>query len=684
MKNQSNHDHILANALAELFSTPKGARTIARFQALAFETPESMHEGQDSVPTLGIWTLTGKNPGELERNSKFIHEWHYWADISTIPPKNGKMRIALLGESVARAYLFDPLITFASLVESAFSSAGHAVEIIDLARTDLTIGGMMKLLHQLPALKPDAIVCFCGNNWYKLELHPREYLDLAAGLQQGGYPEMARQFREEIMANHARQCMDKLADVAAHIGCQVAVVVPEFNLIDWQSEDPVGTPNLACADMAEWFHHLDLANCAYEKGNYLQAAQHYTRQLELDGGTSWVSLRQLGLCRERLGDRAAAKSALELARDAVCGMFVHHSPRCPKAIQQVLRNKSRQHKFQLVDLPEIFESVLNGALPGRQFFLDYCHLNFDGLRLAAVETAKALIASEDGTVTGVDFAQLRIPFDRKNEAIVHFLAAIHNAHYGQGIQIIRHHCARALDLSSDAAEPMQWYLDLQSRQAPSWMCSSYDKLCQIPIIRRYLSVADPHMNYKFDDTLLVKAISEELATRNFRARDSIWTVEPETMDHSWNLLAPSSSARTFRERMGYALGIQRGYHRATTRQSRFHLAGHKSGPYIVQLTARVPGAVSPSQVTSVRVNDHLVFQTALGGSWKTCEWQVDAGMIHPGPNLITIDWPIPNTHLPEQVDAGVALLEKGIMPDPLPAFGDVHSFVMHAGRMSST
>jgi hypothetical protein len=47
-----------------------------------------------------------------------MHEWDWWANLGRIEPKEaGRARVVLIGESVARGYLYDPQFTPAMALE---------------------------------------------------------------------------------------------------------------------------------------------------------------------------------------------------------------------------------------------------------------------------------------------------------------------------------------------------------------------------------------------------------------------------------------------------------------------------------------------------------------------------------------------------------------------------------------
>jgi hypothetical protein len=155
----------LTRRLAELLASDNGTLILAQLQKLTFAAnrkPISRQVG--NTLRIGIWDAVPVEGGSIEfaRSADLATDWRYWADVERIPPKNGR-RVVLVGESVARGYLFDPAITFAGMLEAALG-----VEVVDLARTDLTAIELPALFEALPALEPDAVVLFAGNNWHSV------------------------------------------------------------------------------------------------------------------------------------------------------------------------------------------------------------------------------------------------------------------------------------------------------------------------------------------------------------------------------------------------------------------------------------------------------------------------------------------------------------------------------------
>jgi hypothetical protein len=94
-----------------------------------------------------------------------------------------------------------------------------------------------------------------------------------------------------------------------------------------------------------------------------------------------------------------------------------------------------EYEFAIVDMPALFG--VDTEITGRRLFLDYCHPQIEGLRRVARATAEAIAPALQTHLSATDYA-----IDPADEAIGHILAAIHNAHYGQPTDIVRHHCDR--------------------------------------------------------------------------------------------------------------------------------------------------------------------------------------------------------------------------------------------------
>lgn len=647
----------LTRRLAELLASEEGTLALSQMQQLALLAGGRVEPVPvDTGLHIGIWAPTVRDDGATEfvRSANLAHDWRYWADVECIPAKQGA-RVVLLGESVARGYLFDPGVTPAGMLSGMLG-----VEVVDLARTDLSLDGLRALVESLPALEPDAVVLFAGNNWYNVVFELDELQRLASALRRDGYARCRRLFIEEIVPARCRSVLGALAETAAEFEFPVVVVVPEFNLRDWRGEPSVSAPVLPGDANVRWLQARRLAESALHGGDSGQAERLGLELLALDGETSSTGPSLLAAARP-----SEAREWLERARDAVVGILIAHSPRCPGSVQALLRGLSTDARFRVVDLPRIFERELDGRVPGREFFLDYCHLNTRGMRVAMSAVAEAL---EPLVGTGDARNHSAVSVDPEQEGIAHFLAAIHNAHYGQRDDVLGHHCSTAAALSQSAREHMRLYVDCAARWSEPWLCESFARLCDSAMVRRYLLAPELH-GQKLADLPLIEAMVGALEKSGMSVRGSVERLledEHGAIDRV-DLLDPRYRAFTFRDRAGYALAPERAYYRASDVQSRFALVRAQAGPVRLAITCRAPAEGE----AGVRMNGQHAANLHIGTAWRTFTFEVAARR---GVNWIVVEWPAAAPPAGE-LERAARRLERGVYPDVLPGFGEVHSFV---------
>jgi len=652
----------LTRALSEAFASEDGALLLARLQTLALAARAPANPVvPDTGGRIGVWEPRRGEDGGLEfaRSASRRPEWRFWADVETIPAKT-RRRVVLLGESVARGYLYDPALTPAGLLGSMLGDT----EVVDLARTDLTSVELAGLLDGLHALEPEAVVLFGGNNWHHVLFDLSDLPRLAAALRERGFAGARTVFIDEVVVPRARRLLDALAATTRELQARVVVVVPEFNLRDWRGEPGMLAPVLRDRDTLAWMGAHRRGLDALAAGELDGAAAAAAEMIDLDEGTSAAAQEMLARVLMARGRTSDARARLEAARDAVFGLFLAHSPRCPADVQDVLRAKSAEHGFAVVDLPRVFERALGGDLPDRRLFLDYCHLTREGMEVAMAEVAASL-----GGVGAPSTRTVR----PEDEAAAHLLAAIHNAHYGQAPDVLVHHCARALALSPAIAGAMLAFVESQLHPGERWMSGSFDLLAEHPAVRRYLAASDPRVMEKLADFALIEAMVQALEAAGLPARTSVASLlaeedGPEPID----LCAPARRAVTFRERGGHALAAERGYVQAFTTTSVFFLRRAREGRVSCRLTCRLPGG---SGEVGVRINGVTVGSVAADVRWKTFALHLDTER---GLNRIGLEWPL-KAPPADAFEQAARRLERGAYPDVLPVFGEVHAFTARDG-----
>ncbi|WP_030601938.1 hypothetical protein [Streptomyces achromogenes] len=642
----------ITEGLSDFLSGPGGTLALARMQTLGRPSTRST-ELTAPTPAPGRLAVWIHEDGVLRRDAQLREEWRYWADLPEITLRAGHRRVAVLGESATRGYFFDPAYSLASLIDSRLADSG--VDVLDLARTNCSLQELLRTAAEARALGVDALVVHAGNNWNNVDPTPTERHELAGLLAAGGFPAATAAFRE-LVTDVAASALDLLREIAGET--PVVLVVPEFNLADWVDEPMLDCPALPEGRQPRWLELRQAAEQELAAGRIRQARPLVDEMLRLDGGSSPVSHRMAARCAPTPGE---ALEALRAAKDSVVSPFAVHSPRTLTSVQNLLREHGDKLGFRVVDQQALFQDGpqdgQQGA-PGRRYFLDYCHLSFEGLLLTADAAVAAL--ADTLTVPAGSGAPVVPAADRL--ALAHFLAAVHNAHYGQGEDTLRHHIARALDADPSVAERIEDYLDYQTRRAPNWMCSSYERSAEDPSVRRYLVVGDGRLNGKLADHTLREVMLDELERRGRQVRERHQELLVAEQAAQTDLLADPALAGTFNERREAAFARRVAYLRAHAPVTRSTLVLADPAPLTVDVTWRLPGRAPVSGVR-LTVNGQEVGTAELGTDWRTDTFAVAPELLRRGRNTVEIHWPLAGDgHDGLLLDAGSRLECGDIVP----------------------
>ena len=412
------------------------------------------------------------------------------------------LRVVLFGESAAAGYLYAPDLTPAGVLEAQLRAVTgeEAVEVIDLARTNETLGGLAATLESAVQIQPDVLVIFAGNNWNLLETpEVSPYAPAVAARQRyaaawraADGPAGPVALAAERLTGMATVTGERIALIARAIGVPVVLVVPEVSLAGWESRQPLAWPATPATPasmdgrtaVARWYRLLARARGHLERGAWPAAARTSRAMIGIDGGRNPTSWRLLARAREGAGDARGAATAARAEIDAAAypALAFLGAPQATSRAQELLRQVARRHGFALVDLPAIFAAHTGSPLPGRHLFLDYCHLTAEG-----IEVAMAAVAAEVLHLSGIAggsagpaeapaagelawpellrcLPPLRVP--PRVEAVARFGAALHGAHRllaaGRKAPLLETWCEAALAASPGIASAM---LDLVAARA---------------------------------------------------------------------------------------------------------------------------------------------------------------------------------------------------------------------------
>jgi hypothetical protein len=638
--------------------------------------------GQNPPRKIGIWERTQENGDTWYIRTDQKESFGFWSNLERIGPRNGRKRILLLGESVARGICYDPFFTPAMALEQILGSIlAEPVEVIDLARSDIGLHELQALIENSLALSPDAIVIFAGNNW-RLPMGTVNFdlAEIARKLETAGdWTPITAHVQEEVRSG-IQFLLALLQRVIAEKQIPVVFLLPEFNLLDWKNEYSGQMPVANGTELLAWEDWRKQAEESLANGDIARATALAEGIIAVDGGTLPAGYEILARCKMRLGETTAARAFYEQARDASHSLPINLSPRCYSIIQELLRQKTSEWGIRLVDLPELFARFLGDELPGRKLFLDYCHMSSEGIRLAMAAAAQELYSClANSKPTGQEAFSVPVSLDKTTEAHAHFLAAIHNARCGQEYEIVRHHCDAALEQDSAIHETMLLYLQATLESAPLFMSKSF---WQMPKRSRdAISWSLRSLNRECDVNLvLVNAIADAVAGVTPEIRDCVGDLlhrEFCLKDQATNLLTkPFCNPASFqpeRDWEGRTINF-----RAFSRHSSFWFIGAVDCETQISMSYRAAGATSESGQVRVFANDQLVHVCPASPVWRDTTFVVASDLAAQGPVKLVIKWPDPTWTREQRIAELVHHLQQGPIegallsfPESFAAFGEI-------------
>ncbi len=649
----------------------------------------------DTPAPIGIWqpTAAGGDLLFVRDDSAPARDW--WAPHATLVPKRSllPLRLCLLGESTAAGWFYAPALTPARLLAETLTAGrgGGIWEVLDLTMVNLQPAALVDLAGAVLQLTPDVLVVFAGNNWpARLPSFPgaglRDCGDAALALREAGMAGL-RRLADERTRRSAERALAVLARVADLAGVPLVVVIPEVNLADWPRDRPV--PWLPGDASRRWHVAHGRAIASLEAEAWAAGADSARQMQALDGGVCATSHRLLGDALVGLGRLDEARAAYLAAVDARTWDNFPSTPSATSAVRDAIRRGAREHGYGCVDLPAVFAEHLGAILPGRQLFLDYCHLTVDGMRVAMAAVAAETLRLSEPSGSAADWRTLlaRAPapsVEPATDAAVKFMTALYSAHYAtpapggrRASSLARDWLEAALDAWPEIEATLSAYVSTRSVPIHASQLSAEHR-------RFHSAIGELERQTTHDHGLdpdLVEAVRAVLAARG---RSLPAALEERFVNHHGFLRGrldlvsvPYHWRLMDRHEGGGGFATEgRAFYRAWWPASRFCLVGDGSRPARLELTARLPAVEAPRQdEVVIEVNGTRVSAVMVASRWTRSVTRIPPELLRRGFNRVTLRWPL----LPPEGDAAlrqiVRCLEQGIPTDLHPVFGHVFTFL---------
>lgn len=634
---------------------------------------EEVDDDPEDDERIGIWKLQVINGQEFYvRDPKKKNEYSLWAKVHRILPKGNNNRICFLGESVARGFLYSPQYTPAVILEKILNmnQDDPGSEVIDLSKTDCSMRELTKLVNSCFAFSPDAVVIFAGNNWHiDIDLSDEDYRLIIQAIKNKSWYRDLRRIMEDKYVEMISNFISYISDLSGAHHVPFIVIIPEFNLLDWHSNEREKRLLFPHEDSGQWFQLKTRVEQAMAQGQPEKVESLCREMIALDK-TNPFCYEQLAQCKLRDNLLKEALEYLRLAHDTRLFQFMHN-PGILSITRDTLLELTERFHIPVVNLQEIFNRHEQGVVPGRQLFLDYCHLSADGIKLAMTHTARCIAAQLKGNDILPDETKMgEMNPDDWEAGITHFFAAVHNAHWGQSGDIVYYHCKKALESSGLMGDLMKDYSIMASRHIPWIITREFEKLADAMFLSSY-SLSQPE-GQEIMDIVLVDEMIRALSTVNIDIKDKIHRLRKE--EHGFSSgrinLLESYYHQTFAREVSPQT---RHYYRAFDFQSRFFLITGSTPHMSLHLTCRLPANSSTQQWLEFFINDEPVSKLPVGDEWGNHIIRIPQQVLIDGINTITLQWPVLNCwHQMEKKEDEP--YHHFLTRRAAPIFGEIHMF----------
>lgn len=683
-----------AGRLATLLSAPGGHQllgALARFDT--YSNGSGIHRTPGTT-RVGIWEKTVRRGETIFVRKSGDEPWSLWAQVGTIPLRAQAKRVVFLGESVARGYFYDPYFNPAQALQSMLRaiSGGDDIDVVDLARVGIERKQMLELTLASLALDPAAIVIFAGNNWHPtLSLNAGETAEVADELRKEGNWHAVKRFMEDKLRAQVQEFLHQVAEMTRERHIPVVFVIPEFNLGDWR-DNGSPPPLFESSQNAEWISARSCLGELRQAGKWDEIDSLAEEMTHVDGGTSPVPLHARADRAIRNRDCRASRIFLEQARDAGLSLSQVESPRCYSIVQETIRSENSRYGFAIVDLPACFESHLNGSLPDRRLFHDYCHLTVEGISVAMAATAKALRSPL--RLPSSHAADLMRSVPKPNATVAAeacFLAAVHNANWGQPQDIVEYHCREALRHSKGVSAFMHWYLDSHIRREPASMCASFNRVIERQSLSATNVLFAPPRRSKSLNLAIMAGIANTLSqsqpclveemARLLRLEHGVDKGTVNLLDRQYCSTSFANFEGRWEERWAF--------YRAFDVRSTFTLIADGAHRVTLHLVYRIRSAADAQPLT-LNVNGTSVAAAPASPRWTHYRTGVN---VCDGLNTVEVHWPAARWRRRQRVEAGAMALETAaekpdanaeVMPAIYPVYGELYCFNASIVSVEST
>ncbi len=690
-----------ANRLAQLIITGKrNSKQARQLQQSLSASRQKTADDRDSIQPparqsrekeqpVGIWNATwidGKK--YFIRDAGKARQFAQWARVHQIPPKSQSKRVVFLGESVARGFLLDPLYTPASVLEQLLNVKPGELqaEVVDLALTNCDIDSLRQLCHSSLALEPDVMVIFAGNNWVDFFKRQGKINEEVLRALTGASSDQERfnglkQFLHQHYKAMVKDFINALGNLSNTHRLPVVFVIPEFNLLDFSSTWLQQVNIWPRGETGKWLYLKEEIQKAWDNEDLEKVITLSREMIDLNQANP-LGYEWLARCKIREELPREAEEYLRAALDTAI-YRISDVPCCISVIRETILEEAPRHNITVVNLAEEFKQYQEGKLPGRELFLDYCHLTVEGIQVAMAAITRRLLQLLADKEIPLKELKNAAPFPQAEViARSHFWAAFHNAHRGkQSYDILYHHCLKALDTSENIKNAMFEYAAMATRHTPWTLTKNLEQLVKNGDTQQLPTLIQPDKHYLMD-IHLVDAVIDALHAKGIDIKDKVSSARKkehgfinrqiDLLESYYYLISYESNFRPYDS-----------YFRAIHAQSDFFLVANTEGDVTLKLTYRIPntdGTLPRKEKVVMEINRSITLEIPANDQWTNISLQVPSHVLKDGINNITLRWPpqVKSAPHPGNRQPGKTRTNS-ILQMMYPVYGEIFDFIAETG-----
>lgn len=612
-----------------------------------------LHEPVSRPEKVGRW-IKDDISGNFVRSPEFDSEADNWSETEFITPGSDDVyRIVLIGESVARCTHLPYEYCAAKVMGKMLSEAipDREIEVVDLSKEGMRFEQLMEVISESVLLKPDMLIVFAGNNWQPGSSMgtPHNYAMLQKTVGTSRQHQFIADTLRESLRSNVTDFKDLLTGIHAEHNIPVVYVMPEFNLKDYKpARKEYVLRFLPGNKMKMWSEIREACLQAESSGRWEDVHRLAGQMINLDPEHP-LAYEKLADYFGYIGDVQQRRIYLELLKDkALVNAIGTSAPRRFALIRELVYDILSETPVTVIDLQDVLEKHSEDGIPGSELFLDYCHLNYNGIHLAM-----GAVASHVARVLGVNvaagtLAAVESPVSERELSITHFQAAIHNYYVGQHYPLLYHHCCEALKhADKELVDAYHKACILFSRRSSVIFSNEMRFLSEIYPFENFSVFGHPR-NKKLMFVELVDAMVAALqAIKSVNISEEIKNVrikEYSIGEAPVDLLESPYSERSFQE---FLCDEDFAYYRAHETRSTFVFVADAMGDIELDITARIPDFrfCDVDSTVSVYINGQLHETISLGEDWTRIKLVLKKASMTAGVNKLEFAWPVPGRHV---------------------------------------